>query len=112
MGICSFDNIMYSVIGTNQVIQRVKISYSKSKLTPKDLSKETDELYLTLTNYLFSFCFNNEYLNKNLLQTELNLDKDKFIIENRIIIHNAQLKEYKFSIGFKDNTSNCEEGNH
>lgn len=102
MGICSFDNIMYSVIGTNQVIQRVKISYSKSKSTPKDLSKETDELYLTLTNYLFSFCFNNEYLNKNLLQTELNLDKDKFIIENRIIIHNAQLKEYKFSISVKE----------
>lgn len=101
MEICSFDNIMYSATGTNQVIQRIEISYSKSKLTPKDLSEESENLYSKLCKILYYFCFNEHSLNKNLLKKEFEDNKNEYNVTNKIIVYSDQITKYKFSICVK-----------
>ncbi len=102
MNIRSFDNITYSVTGTNQVIQQVELSYIKSKLTPKDLSEESEKLYAKLCKTLYYSCFNEHSLNKNLLKKEFEDCKNEYYVTNKIMIYSDQITEYKFSICVKE----------
>ena len=102
MNIRSFDNITYSAEGTNQVIQKVQISYSKHALTPNDLSNESDKIYINLCKLLYSYCFQNTCLDKDLLKNEFTISQEKFEITNQIEICNEQVTEYNFIICVKE----------
>ena len=102
MNIRSFDNIIYSAEGTNQVIQKVQISYLKNNLTPDNLSKESDETYINLCELLYSYCFKNVSLNKNLLKNKFTINHGDFEIINQIEICNEQVTEYNFIICVKE----------
>lgn len=98
---CSFDDIQYLATGTNQVIQKVEILYSKHELTPNDLSEEMSNLYLTLSNSLYSSCFPNEHLNKDLLLSKFQIEKNKYVVISDITSYN-NFCEYKFIICVKE----------
>ena len=102
MNIRSFDNIIYSAEGTNQVIQKVQISYLKNNLTPDNLSKKSDETYTNLCKLLYSYCFKNVSLNKNLLKNKFTINHGDFEIINQIEICNEQVTEYNFIICVKE----------
>lgn len=100
----SFSDIEYSVSGTNQEIQHIQISYQKSRLTPNDLSIQTDNLYNDLCQNLHIFCF-KKGLKQNLLKKVLKKDNGKIIVKNEIINENKNLKKYIFTILVKETKS-------
>ncbi len=102
MNIRSFDDIIYSATGTNQVIQKVEILYIKNKLTPKDLSKESENLYLTLCKSIHEFCLETKYPTRDILKDKFCFNVCKFKVENKIIALNDQITEHRFSIFVKN----------
>lgn len=99
---CSFNGIVYSVEGTNQIIQKVKILYTKNSLTSREFSQESNHIYLELCQSLYFYCFQCQLSQIDLISREFKDSKEDFNISNEIKIYNKQITEYNFIISVKN----------